>query len=166
MKLIDTGMLDATQERARQSHRLRANHNLHPDLADPIQRMLNAFEPGTYVRPHRHANPDRWELFLILRGAMDLLTFDDHGRVTARVALRAGGPVVGFEIPAAAWHSLVCVEPGTVVYESKAGPYIPLPEQDVGAWAPPEGHAACGAFLKWFRTAQVGDTPPAWHTTA
>lgn len=162
MKIIDSALLDATQQRARQSVRLRANHNLHPELTDPIQRMLNAFEPGTYVRPHRHANPDRWELFLILRGALDLLTFDDHGRVTARVALQTHGPVMGFEIPPAAWHSVVCKETGTMVYESKTGPYLPLPEQDVGIWAPAEGQPACATFLSWLNQAQVGDTPPVW----
>ena len=41
------------------SPRLRLNHNFHDDLADPINRMLNALEPGTYLQPHKHENPDK-----------------------------------------------------------------------------------------------------------
>ena len=41
-------------------------------------------QPGTYVRPHRHSTPPRWELFVVLRGALALLVFDDSGRVEER----------------------------------------------------------------------------------
>src|SRR3990172_7922439 len=57
---------------ARAAGRRRMNRNLHPALTDQVQRLLNAFEPGTYVRPHRH-DAGRWELFLILRGRALLL---------------------------------------------------------------------------------------------
>ena len=68
MKLIDTPLLDATTARAKQSPRLRMNHNFHERLDDPVNRLLNALEPGTYLRPHRHSNPDKTEIFLLLRG--------------------------------------------------------------------------------------------------
>ena len=58
---------------AADSPRLRANHNIHPVLEDPVQRFFNAMQPGTYVRPHRHSTPPRWELFVVLRGALALL---------------------------------------------------------------------------------------------
>ena len=42
-------------------------------------------EPATYVRPHRHPEAGKWELFTVLRGSLVALTFDDEGRVTSTV---------------------------------------------------------------------------------
>ena len=68
MKIINEQLLDETQAKALQSPRLRMNYNFHERLDDPINRLLNAMEPGTYLRPHRHLNPAKDEIFLLLRG--------------------------------------------------------------------------------------------------
>ena len=52
MKIINEQLLDETQAKALQSPRLRMNYNFHERLDDPINRLLNAMEPGTYLRPH------------------------------------------------------------------------------------------------------------------
>src|SRR5512137_2317552 len=98
MKLIDDRLLDDLTSRASASARKRAHHNLHPVLEDPVQRLCVAIEPGTYIRPHRHADPLTWEIFLMLRGSAVLLLFDDLGRVKERVVLAAQGPVHAVEI--------------------------------------------------------------------
>jgi mannose-6-phosphate isomerase-like protein (cupin superfamily) len=54
MKAVGMGALRTLSVEARASVRRRKNLNLHETLDDPIQRLCNAFEPGTYVRPHRH----------------------------------------------------------------------------------------------------------------
>ena len=61
------------------------NHNLHQELADPIQRLAIAMEPGTYIRPHRHLQT--WELLTSLQGRFVVLNFDDEGTVIARAVL-------------------------------------------------------------------------------
>ena len=48
--VVDTATLDALTAEARRSPRLRMNRNLHA-MDDPIHRLLNATEPGTYVAP-------------------------------------------------------------------------------------------------------------------
>ena len=53
MKIINEQLLDETTARAKQSPRLRMNYNFHEELDDPVNRLLNAMEPGTYIRPHR-----------------------------------------------------------------------------------------------------------------
>ena len=68
MKIINEALLDETTGRAKQSPRLRMNYNFHEHLDDPVNRLLNALEPGTYLRPHRHLNPKKDEIFLLLRG--------------------------------------------------------------------------------------------------
>jgi hypothetical protein len=55
--------------------------NVHPTLEDPVQRLFIALEPGTYIRPHRHPEPDKWELFVLINGAVDALLLDDDGKL-------------------------------------------------------------------------------------
>jgi cupin fold WbuC family metalloprotein len=47
------------------------NYNFHESLDDPINRLINAMEPETYLRPHRHKNPDKNEVFLLLTSVLD-----------------------------------------------------------------------------------------------
>ena len=135
--------------------RRRKNLNWHADLEDPVQRLFNAIEPGSYVRPHRHPEPTRWELLVIVVGRMALLKFDDVGVVQERVELDSATPVV--EIPPATWHTLVALEPGSVLLEVKRGPYVPAAAHDFAAWALPEGSAAAESLERWCRQARAGD---------
>ena len=156
MKIIDHQTLHALSAKAVAAPRLRANHNLHPATEDPINRFCNAIEPGSYVRPHRHAGAGRWELFLCLTGAVVALVFDEAGLVTKRVEVRPGGPVLGIEIPADTWHTVTALEPASSVIEIKSGPYRPKGPQDYAPWSPAEGDARAAALEAWFRTAQPG----------
>jgi cupin fold WbuC family metalloprotein len=130
--------LAALSEEARQRPRLRLNRNLH-EMADPVHRLLNAVEPGSYIRPHRHRSAPRDETVVVVSGALGLLLFDDAGAVTwSELLLPAPGPFLA-DVRAGVWHSFVSLEPGTVFFEAKAGPYVsPLPE-DLAGWAPAEG---------------------------
>ncbi|MGD8617547.1 MAG: WbuC family cupin fold metalloprotein [Gammaproteobacteria bacterium] len=160
MKIIDAQMILELTECAAESARQRCNHNLHPALSDPVQRFLNALQPDSYVRPHRHVDPPRWELFLILRGKAAILVFDESGGVQERIELVAGGSVSGIEIDPGRWHNLVALQAGTVVFELKQGPYAPMSDKDFAIWAPAEGRPETGRFLEWLREAQVGERPP------
>ena len=66
MKQIDAALLNSLSAKAKESPRKRAHFNLHPELNDPVQRLCIAMEPNTYVRPHRHSDPESWELLMIL----------------------------------------------------------------------------------------------------
>lgn len=158
LKLVGSGLLGELSARAAASPRRRANHNLHPALADPVQRLLNAMEPGTYVRPHRHLAPEpKWELFVVLAGAVAVLLFDDTGTVVERLELVADGDLRGVEVPAGCWHSLVVLRPGTVLFECKQGPYVALSDKDFAAWAPAEGEPGAAAMLARLAQATVGE---------
>jgi cupin fold WbuC family metalloprotein len=108
-------------------------------MEDPVHRLLNAMEPGTYVRPHRHLHPPKTETALVVAGRIGILFFDDAGAVVERGALVSGGEILGADFPPEAWHTLVALSPGSVFFEVKAGPYVPPPETDLASWAPPEG---------------------------
>jgi len=153
--LLDAPIVDDLVARAAASPRRRQNLNLHAELSDPIQRFLNAGEPGSYVRPHRH-RAGRWEMFVVLRGAMDVFLFGDDGAIAQRVALRAGSGSV-IEISGGTWHSFTFVAPATVGLEIKPGPYIAETDKEFAAWAPSEGEPGAERMLAWLVTAQAGE---------
>jgi len=159
MKVIDQATLSRLSTEAAERPRRRVNWNLHPALDDPIQRFFNAMEPGTYVRPHRHDEPHRWECFFAIRGAAAVVTFSDDGILLERVVIAANGANLAVEIPPRAWHSLACLQPGTILLELKPGPYEPLTDKDFVSWAPEEGNARCSEFEQWFREGRAGSDP-------
>ena len=161
MKLIDDRLLDDLTAKAAASTRKRAHHNLHPVLTDPVQRLCVAIEPGTYIRPHRHADPATWEVFLMVRGSAVFLTFDDIGTVRERTIIAAAGPVRGIEIPSGTWHAIASLEAGSIFLEVKQGPYAaPMAGSSAAGWAPAEGDPASVSFEEWYRGAKIGDRPP------
>jgi cupin fold WbuC family metalloprotein len=139
---LDGRAIDEFVARARSSPRRRLNLNLHPELSDPIQRFLNAGEPGSYIRPHRHV-AQRWELFVVLRGQIDVLLFSDDGAVMQRMALRN-------------WHIFTFVLPCSVAMEIKPGPYDAQTDKEFAAWAPRENDGDATSCEKWLATASVG----------
>jgi cupin fold WbuC family metalloprotein len=143
---FDEPLLNATAEAARSSPRQRHITRFH-ELPEPFQRMLNAIEPESYVRPHRHLDPDKAEVFIALQGSALVVRFTDDGAPIEGVLLDAGGPVRGVEIPVGAWHSLLSLQRGTVLFEAKEGPYAQATDKDFAPWAPPEtDHQAALAF--------------------
>lgn len=156
--LLPTESLDELSRVARQSPRLRKNFNMHPHLESTVQRLFNAMEPGTYVRPHRHARPNGWEMMLIVRGRFDILLFDEAGKLTHRHKLGEKSHLTAAEIPAFTWHSVISLESGTVMFEVKEGPYQPVSPSDFAPWAPGEEEVqATATFMRWAEKAQVGD---------
>ena len=135
LKVIDRKIMEETSEKAAVSPRRRMNHNFH-ELSDGVQRMLNAIEPGSYIRPHRHLDPDKMEMFIVLKGKGAVITFDDNGQILECFMLEAVGETLGVEIPPGVWHTVVSMEEGTVFLEVKDGPYLPSTDKDFAAWAP------------------------------
>lgn len=134
--IIDKALLDLVSAQAVKNQRLRMNYNFHRQLDDPLNRLLNAMEPGSYFPPHRHKNPDKEEIFMVLRGSVLVIIFDNDGSVVSSTEVSPEKEVYGMEIEAGIWHSLIVLEPGTVVYEVKKGPYVPLTPDNIAPWAP------------------------------
>ncbi len=147
MRLVDQAGLDDLTAQAAGSPRRRRNLNLHAAEAEPSQRLLNAIEPGSYVAPHRHAEPTKDESLLAVRGRLLVVTFDPAGREASRLVLEPGG-VVAATIPHGTLHTVAALAPGTIFFESKAGPYRPPQLDERAAWAPAEGSPAAGEWLR------------------
>lgn len=155
MKVIDQSVLDQLSLEAATSPRLRKNLNMHDDYADVCQRLFNAMEPGTYIRPHRHVDPAKAECFIAVRGRMALIVFDDHGAIEQVVPFGDGCNVKAIELPAEQWHSLLALEPNSIFFETKPGPYAPLSDKDFAPWSPPENSPDTDKYLSVLTKAAI-----------
>ena len=120
--VIDEQLLNQVSAQAKDSPRLRMNFNFHQSLEDKCHRMLNAVEPGTEVPIHRHPTKD--ESFVILRGKVRSTTYNDDGSVIESMVLCAENGIYGVDIPKGVWHKLESLEPGSVIFECKEGPFV------------------------------------------
>ena len=125
--IITQETLDTLTAQAKASPRLRMNLDLRNSSADQSQRMLNALEPGTVMPIHRHKNSS--ETCVCIRGHFEEYFYDSEGRLTDTVDMLPGGVVLNIE--AGQWHSLKCLESGTVLLEAKDGPYEPIRPEDI-----------------------------------
>jgi len=147
IRLIDTALLDEVSREATASPRRRKNRNFHPTDDYPANRLLNAVEPGSYIRPHRHLDASKDETMIVLRGRLGVVQFDDDGRIARTAILGAAGNAVGVDIPHGTWHTVLALEPGTVFFEAKAGPYRARRAEEAAAWAPAEGAPEADSYL-------------------
>ena len=127
--IISQEILDELTASAKASPRLRMNMDLRNSPADQSQRMLNALEPGTVMPIHRHRTSS--ETVVIIRGKIQWVFYDDDGNETDRVTLDANGDLRMLNVERDRWHSLECLESGSVLLECKDGPYAPLGERDI-----------------------------------
>jgi cupin fold WbuC family metalloprotein len=158
LKLVPRALLDELAAKAATSPRARAHHNIHAAPTDPVQRFLVVAQGDSYFRPHRHAS--RSELALLVRGGVDVLLFDERGRVLARHAIGEDSDSLAYETAQGVWHTVVPWNAGCAFLEIKEGPYDPVTAVQYAGWAPAEGDSAVPGFRAWLRTAQPGERPP------
>lgn len=133
------------------------NLNVHRTAEDPCQRLFNAVEPESYIRPHRHAHPALAETMVAVRGAFVLVEFDDHGgivdavRVAAPGAPRLAAAAAAVELAPGSWHTVLALESGSVFFEAKAGPYDPVAPREFAPWAPLETDPAASGWWRALR---------------
>ncbi len=145
--LINDELLAEVVNASRISPRKRMILPLHKEGDDLLQRMLNALQPGSYIRPHRHAS-DRGESLIVLRGVLIYFTFNEQGTLESTTQLEAGSAQFGIDIEGGVWHSFAAAEPDTVLFEVKPGPYNEEADKEFAAWAPEESSPEANAYLE------------------
>ncbi len=155
MKLITTDLINDLISQAGASPRRRMNHNVHPQLSDPVQRLFVAARRDSYFRPHRH--PIKWELVLVVSGAFELLVFDDDGRLTARQKLGSDTGAIAVELEANTWHTWLALSDDAVFFETKQGPFDPQTTSEFAPWSPAEGSPEVQEFFMRLKAAQAGE---------
>lgn len=154
IKVFSATYLDDLVLQAVGAPRRRQHRNIHADYADPCQRVFNAIEPDSYLRPHRHGPAQGAETMIAVRGLLALVVFDDVGNIE-QVQRFGAGPHVsnpdvayGTETPPGRWHTVVSLESGSVLLEIKAGPFDPSAPKFPAPWAPEEGTPESIAYLR------------------
>lgn len=112
---------------AKANTRLRQSFDLRNSSEDNSQRMLNAIEPGTVMPIHRHKNSS--ETCVCIRGHFEEYFYDEDDNITDTIDMVPGGTVLNIE--KGQWHSLKCLELGTILLEAKDGTYRPLDEDEI-----------------------------------
>ena len=152
MNLINNDLINSVSTHAKQSKRMRMNFNFHTEDTALFQRMLNALEPSTYIRPHKHENPDKSEAFIAIRGKMAVITFDDNGRIIQSANIEPCSNCLGVEIPPCTWHTIISLESGSVAYEAKDGPYNPDTDKIFAKWSPAEDSPEAVSYLEFLKS--------------
>lgn len=136
---------------SRISPRKRVILPFHKHGGESLHRMFNAVQPGSYLRPHRHIDPPKAEVFLVLQGALAMIVFEDDGRVRECFRLEAGGERFGVDLGPGLYHSFFALEPDTLLYEVKNGPYEPATAKDFAPWAPDEDTPEAEGYSRGLR---------------
>ncbi len=147
VSFITREALERTIVASRESPRARMIQPFHRADAAILHRMFNAIQPGSYIAPHRHLSPPKDEAWIVLQGALAFFTFDDAGKLETIAEIRAGSEVFGVDLEAGVYHALYALEPDTVVYEVKSGPYAPHDDKAFAPWAPREGEPGTKKYL-------------------
>lgn len=147
LTLIDRGLLEHTVEYSRESPRRRVIQPFHKQNSDTLHRMLNAVQPDSYVRPHRHLEPPKAEAWILLQGSLVFFTFEDDGTVRDSIFLARDGDAFGVDLVPGVYHTFVVLEPDTVIYEVKDGPYVASNDKAFAPWAPAEGDPGAPAYM-------------------
>lgn len=151
MKVFSANYLNELTVHAHSNPRKRQHSNIHESYEDPCQRLFNAIEPGSYIRPHRHATDPKDELLVAVRGLMALVIFDEHGKISKVVRFgsdrHSNELAIGAEVRANTWHTVIALEPGCVLLEVKSGPFNPGHPKELAEWAPEEGAPTASIYL-------------------
>lgn len=140
---IDDSIINNLLAEGRTSQRKRKNFNFHPDASDPMHRMLHSTNTDTYVQPHKHEDPDKTEAFIILKGKVLIVEFNEEGTIIDHLIMDPEAGNYGAEIPPRVWHTLITLEDDSLIYEVKNGPWDPADDKFFATWAPEEGSHDC-----------------------
>ncbi|AGZ37047.1 cupin fold metalloprotein, WbuC family [Pseudomonas sp. SWI6] len=147
-EFIDQTLFARLASTAAEVPRQRHHHTFH-EMDEPCHRVAVGLQPSTYIAPHRHLSADKAETLLVLKGRLGLLIFNEDGQVCDKRVLQAGGDCLGVDLVPGLYHGLVVLEPDSILFECKAGPYRALAEGEHAHWAPREGDEGVAQYLAW-----------------
>lgn len=126
---LDNELFDKVQELAEASPRRRMHFDLRTGADDQSRRMLNVMMTDTVIPIHRHNETS--ETVVVCRGSVREEFYDDQGNLIDSYVLTAGGECPGIQVPMGVYHTCVCLEPGSVIFEAKDRKYDPERTEDM-----------------------------------
>lgn len=133
---------------SRESDRRRIILPIHRQQDSEVQRMINFLQPDTYIRPHKHPMNHATESLVLIQGSILFFTYDDSGEIESKHRIDSK-PLPGvLDIEPGVWHSFKVLEPDTLLFECKRGPYDAETDKVFASWAPEEGSDEALNWLK------------------
>lgn len=123
MELINELQLIKLKEDAIKSSRARSHLQLHKSHKDPVQRVLIYLCKGSYVEPHYHSGDNQWEMFVVLKGQIELVKYNVDGTTKQIIELDSSKMDFIVQIMPNEIHSLLCVSKDALLLEIKEGPF-------------------------------------------
>tara|TARA_B100000767_G_scaffold74068_1_gene70775 strand:- start:2420 stop:2926 length:507 start_codon:yes stop_codon:yes gene_type:complete len=142
MFALTNGLLSQLTGKAGISGRSRQTFNIHASYDEPCQRFLNAINIGSYIQPHRHSLDDRKEMLVACKGKFAIIEFFNNGDFKCFTLFGTekyfdkGVSCFGVEVPPDCWHTVIALEPMSVLLEVKEGPFETEACKECASWAP------------------------------
>lgn len=154
MFLIKERIFQDLTARATLSVRSRDSLNIHSSFQEPCQRLLNAINIGSYIQPHRHCLDPKKELLIAVKGKFAAIEFSDSGFFKGFSVFGSEkycdscDSSYGVEVPPSCWHTVIALEPGSVLLEVKEGPFDIRLAKEIAPWAPEVGSDSVNDYIK------------------
>lgn len=127
--LLTKALIETLSKFAKNNERLRMNYNLHNSFSDSVQRMFNAIEPNSLIPIARH--PYSSETLILIQGKLRVNIYNEERNIIESVLLDLNIGNIGYHIPKGTWHKVESLEEGTIIFETREGPYTPVAEEDL-----------------------------------
>jgi cupin fold WbuC family metalloprotein len=145
---IDRADIEAVVARAEQNPRRRIRLCTHRDTRDTLHEMLIVHTSDTYVRPHKHLAKS--EAFHIISGTVDVVLFDEAGKIVAVVPMGdyASGRKFYYRLADPLYHTLLIRSDRIIFHEITNGPFDRA-DTLFAPWSPDiDNGDAAGEFMK------------------
>jgi len=132
---LDKIKLNALRKEADSSSRQQSRLCTHINESDDVHEMIIVHKKDMYVRPHKHIN--KMESLHMIEGEMDLVLFDDNGKVTEVITLGdyRSGHTFYFRFNHAVFHTVIIKSELAIFHEVTKGPFV-RSENVYAQWAP------------------------------
>jgi cupin fold WbuC family metalloprotein len=117
---VDRELIEEFITRSRSSSRLRNPKPLTTEDCK-VQTLVNAIQPGSYARPHKHPHEEIW---IHSRGRILLGLFDDQGNPN-EAAYLSDMETIYFRVPPNIYHTVISLQDDSVFFNASPGPFDP-----------------------------------------
>ncbi|MEY4495559.1 MAG: hypothetical protein RL744_623 [Pseudomonadota bacterium] len=154
MKVFSSQYFEQLRSTASQTQRLREHANVHRSYEEHCQKLFNAIQINSYIRPHRHSLDPKNECLIAIKGLFGFIMFTEQGLIESVILFGSEkyseklSIPSGLELPSGAWHTVVSLMDESILFEVKSGPFDPSLAKEFALWAPEEGGEDAPQYLE------------------
>ena len=134
---VTAGDISLLKQFASNNSRKRVRLCTHHNVNESTHEMMIIHAKGNYIPPHKHILKS--ESFHLVEGVLDVVLFDDLGKITEIIdmSINENEKVFYYRIPANCYHTLLISSEWLVYHETTSGPFD-REQMEFAKWAPSE----------------------------